>query len=421
MTRSVQSRGALGVVGLAICSLVVVLAAGSPAAGTTAALARGEKLTWTHAARGVHPPISDPAVAVRGDGTPLLAWIAADGDVNHLWVVAPGVKDAQPVRVNPPDLTVDALHQAPSIVTGGDDEVYVSWSSAKAKPEGAMFASDLRLSRSLDGGKTFAAPLRLNDDRPISHTFDGLARTADGDLVVGWIDSRDGWEKAGTYVARVGERGGKVVSTAQVGAETCVCCRVAVGAGDDGRAAVLWRKDFPGKVRDMVLALSTDDGATFAPATRVYDDGWVMPSCPHRGGAVGVDGSGRVHVAWYTEGTKERPGLFYASTADGKTFTAPQRLDQSEGSIPDHVGLAVQKDGTILVVWEDSTAVRRRVLARVSRDGGKTFAPPEQLSTAVKAWAPAVATSPDGGFVVAWNEEEFPATRSVLLPVKPGA
>src|SRR5690606_33023624 len=102
-------------------------------------------------------------------------------------------------------------------------------------------------------------------------------------------------------------------------------------------------------------------------------------------------------------------------------FTAPQRLDQSEGSIPDHVGLAVQKDGTILVVWEDSTAVRRRVLARVSRDGGKTFAPPEQLSTAVKAWAPAVATSPDGGFVVAWNEEEFPATRSVLLPVKPGA
>lgn len=405
----------------ALLSCVAVLAAGSPAAGADATLVRGERLAWTHSAKGTHPAISDPAVAVRADGTPLLAWIAAAGDVNHLWVVAPGVKDAKPVRVDPPELAVDALHQAPAIVAGGADEVFVSWSSSKPKPEGAMFASDLRLSRSLDGGKTFAAPLRINDDRPISHTFDGLAREADGDLVLGWIDSRDGWEKAGTYVARVGERGSKIVSTVQVGSETCVCCRVAVGAGGRERAAVLWRKDFPGKIRDMVLALSSDDGATFAPATRVNEDRWEMPACPHRGGGVGVDAQGRVHVAWYTEGTDGKPALFHASSDDGKTFTAPQRLDASAGSIPDHVGLAVQPDGTLLVVWEDSTAVRRRVLARVSRDGGKSFAPIEQLSTAVKSYAPAVTTMPGGGFVVAWNEEEFPVTRTVLLPVTPPA
>ena len=402
---------------LAIVSCALVLAAGSPAAGTGGGLVRGERSTWTHASRGTHPAISDPAVAVRSDGVPLLAWIAAEGDVNQLYVVAPGEKDAKPVRVNPPGLAVDAIHQAPAIVAGTAGDVFVSWSSSKPKPEGAMFASDLRLSRSLDGAKSFEPPLRVNDDRPISHTFDGLALEPDGDLLLGWIDSRDGWEKAGTYVARVAERGSKVASAAQVGTETCVCCRVAVGAGGAKRAAVLWRKDFPGKVRDMVLATSDDAGATFAPAARVNEDLWEMPACPHRGGGVGVDRTGRVHVAWYTEGKEEQPGLFYASSADGKSFSAPLRLDRSTGSIPDHVGLAVEPGGSVLVVWEDATAVRRRVLARLSTDGGKTFGATEQLSTAVKAYAPAVAVRPSGGFVVAWTEEEFPVTRSVVLPV----
>lgn len=406
---------------LVLLSCILVVPAARAAAGPEARVVRGAPLAWTHTSRGTHPPISDPAVAVRSDGTVLLAWIAADGDVNHLWVVAPGEKDTQPVRVNPPDLTVDALHQSPAIVTGDAGEVFVSWSSAKPKPEGTLFASDLRLSRSIDGGRTFAPPLRINDDRPISHSFDGLARESSGDLVLGWIDARAGWGKAGTYVARVGERGGKVLSTAQVGTETCVCCRVAVGAGGERRAAVLWRKDFPGEVRDMMLALSSDDGATFAPAARVHDDGWVMPACPHRGGGVGIDGRGRVHAAWYTERADGRPGLFYVSSDDGRRFTAPQRIDASDGSIPDHVAIAVQPDGTVLVVWEDSTAVRRRVLARASRDGGATFGDIEQLSTAMKAWAPSVAIAPDGGFVVAWNEEAFPVTRSAAVRVQVAA
>jgi len=407
-------------IGLATLSCATLLAAGSPAAGADGALIRGTRLAWTHSSRGTHPPISDPAVAVRADGVPLLAWIAAEGDVNHLYVVAPGDKDAMPVRVDPPELAVDALHQAPAIVAGAAGDVFVSWSSSKPKPEGAMFASDLRLSRSLDGGRSFAPPLRVNQDRPIAHSFDGLALEQDGDVLLAWIDSRDGWEKAGTYVARIGERGGKVESTAQVGAETCVCCRVAVGAGGANgsqRSAVLWRKDFPGKIRDMVLAVSADDGASFAPAERVHEDLWEMPACPHRGGGVGVDATGRVHAAWYSEGKNEQPGLFVASSADGQQFGAPLRIDQSSGSIPDHVGLAVEPNGAVLVVWEDSTAVRRRVLSRLSIDGGKTFGAIDQLSTAVKAYAPAVAVAPGGGFVVAWNEEEFPVTRTVVQPL----
>jgi len=50
--------------------------------------------------------------------------------------------------VNPHDLSVEALHHSPLVAVGREGEVYVSWSSAKTKPPGALFASDLRLSRS---------------------------------------------------------------------------------------------------------------------------------------------------------------------------------------------------------------------------------------------------------------------------------
>ena len=100
--------------------------------------------------------------------------------------------DGAPVRVNPAGTSVDSLHQAPGLAVGPGGEVYVTWSSSKPKPEGVLFASDLFLSRSLDGGRTFEAPLRVNDDRPISHSFEDLAVTPDGTVLVGWIDSRDG-------------------------------------------------------------------------------------------------------------------------------------------------------------------------------------------------------------------------------------
>ena len=99
-------------------------------------------------------------------------------------------------------------------------------------------------------------------------------------------------------------------------------------------------------------------------------------------------------------------------------MSKPIRIDESAGSIPDHVRVAVDARGTILVVWEDSTAVRRRVLARASVDGGATFSPPQTLSKAMKAHSPALAPRLPDGFVVAWHEEEFPAFKTVAQDLR---
>jgi hypothetical protein len=414
MRHAVAEGGRHGARALLVAALFAVAPGEATAAGGVTLGPRGE---LTHAAKGHEVHVSGPALAVAPDGVSLIAWAAQEGHVNHLYVAR---MDGERVatRVNPPDLTVDALHHPPRLAVGPGGEVYLSWSSAKPKPDGALFASDLRLSRSEDGGRTFTGHLRVNEDRPISHSFDGLAVAADGTVLVSWLDSRAGGPNARTYLARVADRGTRVDGIVEIGADTCVCCRVDVAAGPKDGVAILWRKVFPGDIRDMVLSASRDGGRTFSDPLLVHDDRWHIPACPHRGGALGVDARGRTYASWYTEGRDARPDLYFATSDDGRRFGRRRRLHTSATSIPDHARMAVGRDGRAAVVWEDSTAVRRRILLRFTVDGGRTLSPIRTLSTAIKAWEPDIVVGRDGTFVVAWHEARFPSVTTVVHPVR---
>ena len=80
--------------------------------------------------------------------------------------------------------------------------------------------------------------------------------------------------------------------------------------------------------------------------------------------------------------------------------------------------MAVDRDGRAVVVWDDSTAVRRRILLRYTVDGGRTLSPIHTLSTAIRAWDPDIVVGRDGTFVVAWHEARFPSVTTVVQPVR---
>ena len=395
----------------------------APAAESAAApeLVLGPRLDLKHPGKGHEIHLSGVAVAAAPDGGALVTWGTEEGPANQIYVARLGAGEAKPVRVNPDELSMEALHHPPRLVVAPRGEIYLSWSSAKPIPEGTLFASDLRLSRSVDGGKTFVGHLRVNEDRPISHSFDGLAVASDGTVLVSWLDSRAGGPNAGTNVARVVDGGTRVDAITRVGEDACVCCRLDAAAGPRETVAIVWRKVFPGDIRDMVLSASRDGGRTFGEASLVSADRWRITACPHRGGSVGMDGRGRIYVTWYTEGTQARPDLYFATSEDGRTFGSKRRLHTSATSIPDHARMAVSQDGRAVIVWEDSTAVRRRILLRYTTDGGRTLSAIQPLSTAIKAWEPDVAVAPDGSFLVAWHEEQFPSIRTVVQPIRLGA
>ncbi|HEX6536055.1 MAG TPA: sialidase family protein, partial [Gemmatimonadaceae bacterium] len=84
---------------------------------------------------------------------------------------------------------------------------------------------------------------------------------------------------------------------------------------------------------------------------------------------------GAVYVAWTEFRRNESVILFARSTDGARTFGAPVVLSDRPGSPKDSVGaaegtdVAVAPDGTVYVVWSDSTGI----LMDRSTDGGRTF------------------------------------------------
>ncbi|MGC4098145.1 MAG: sialidase family protein [Nitrospira sp.] len=362
--------------------------------------------------------LSPPAIQFDKSGTLNAAWFEQQGEtvaLKTVQVVEGKNLATETIQVNPKNLASVALHQAPGLAVGADGQVVVTWSTAQASA--APFASDLRLARSQDGGRTFAPPILVNDDgQPISHTFENLLMDGHGNIFLAWLDNRNKSQSGSGTLFGCSRDGGKsIAANVPVDDMACPCCRPMVAQAPDDSIWVAWRKTFAGNVRDVVLAKSVDQGRSFSAPIRVREDGWVFLACPHRGPSVAFDQSGRLYVGWYTEGTNEQPQLFISVSDDqGKTFSAPVSLHTSPTSLPDQLRMAVHPDGAVIAVWEEITGVRKRTVMRVSRDRGQTFGPVQTLSEGATAEYPTVAIHESGAIALAWTEHAWPNNRIVV-------
>jgi hypothetical protein len=378
----------------------------------------GQKFVTEHKVKN----LVGPSVQVDERGQVSLAWMEEDKDVRSVLYARstePGGPMGMPVRINRPEETAYWRQEAPALVVQGED-VFVTWGMAhsKATPQQPL-ATELRLSRSMDGGLTFRPSVLVNDDPGvIQHTFDALHRDADGRLHLSWIDGREGKKEPGTYGARSLDQGQTVTKNVKIDEGTCVCCRTAVTSGPEGMVYVAWRKIFPGNVRETVVARSADHGETFEAPVIVGHDQWVFSACPHRPASMGVDRQGRLYVVWYTEGTDEVPAVYLAYSDDrGKSFSAKNKLNVAKNTFPDHPQIAVDPEGRLVVVWEEQGPVKRDVVMSVSTDRGGTFTPPQKMNEK-KSQAPVVAVNAQGLFAMAWMEHGMPGHKIVTQTLR---
>lgn len=391
---------------------------------------------------------SNPTVAAGADGSRFVAWVGLEGGAGNVYLArAQGSAFGPAVRVN--HLPGDAAphEQAPAQVAAGPDgAVYVVWQNNR-KVAGRRFpASDLRLARSTDGGRTFEPAVTVNDDAggmPSSHTFHNIVVAKDGTVWVSWLDSRvrdaerarrhphprpataapasaapakpagdatrpmhghgggmaeDPTLPGGEVRVAKSTDGGRTFGPSMVvDGEVCPCCRTSLATGADGSVYVSWRKVYEGDVRDVVVARLAPGAAAFGAPVRVHADGWVFPGCPHAGPSLAVDARGRLHVAWYT-GKEDRQGLWHAVSADGgRTFGAPTALLTGKWVPPSQVALAA--DGpSVWATWDDRRTAQGPVtLARI--DGGEV----EVVTRERTGRSPALASG-GRGVLLAWYE-----------------
>lgn len=285
------------------------------------------------------------------------------------------------VAVNPEAEAVagDGENRPKIAVRGG--VVYVAYTQALDQP----MTGNIRFARSLDGGKTFSAPITVNDDRQvISHRFEAMGVNGAGQVFLAWLDKRDlaaakakgeKYSGAAVYYAVSDDRGASFRSNVKLADHSCECCRVALAVDWDGVPVAFWRHVFDGNVRDHALAKL--DGKS-APV-RASRDNWQVDACPHHGPAISIDPDGAYHLVWFANGSAG-PGLFYAHSLDGgKSFSTPLAFGNGDAQAA-HPHVLGTAEG-VFVAWKEFDGRQSRVQLMQSTDGGASWSPPRVVAT----------------------------------------
>ncbi len=305
-------------------------------------------------------------------------------------------------------------------------QVIVAWN---AKDRG----TEIKIARSLDFGRTFAAPMSLQAPGAAGDRgWHALTVDASGVAHVAWLDHRglaeapahaggkagapaghgthddaalDGVAMAMKSRLHVATVGATATSEQRLAPGVCYCCKTALVPTRLGILAA-WRHVYDGNMRDIAFALLGSTGAA-APPARISADGWSINGCPDDGPALAVDATDRVHAVWPTviPGAEPIGALFYASKATAATsFGARQRVTTLGAPKPSHPQVAVDRGGHVFLAWDEILGGVRTAGwsdGPASTDGGLRTGAPVRLSADGPSQYPVMAPLARG-VVVAW-------------------
>jgi hypothetical protein len=261
------------------------------------------------------------------------------------WSASRVIVEGVPFLVNVADF--------PSMTVAGDGTLWSHW--LERDSEG--FGYGVRVSRSDDGGASWAPSWVPHEDRSAAeHGFVSLLPVG-RELGVVWLDGRGFAEGPGggappletALYFRVGDGLGSASGEVTLDGRVCDCCQTDVAQTSEG-AILVYRDRGPAEIRD--IRSMRFDGNSWTDGGLVHEDGWETGACPVNGPAVAAEGR-RVVVAWFTA-ARGAPRVYVGFSDDGgRAFDAPVRVD--EGAPAGRVDVAMLTDGTALVSWVERT------------------------------------------------------------------
>ena len=307
------------------------------------------------------------------NGKLLLAW-TANGVVSVARSDDLGKTFSSAIKIAEHGKSLDAGADArPQIVSDNQGNVFLAYAFFKD----SNWNAQINTARSTDGGNTFSAPTSLVQDSS-SQRFPSVLLRPDNSIFIAWIDKRlvaaakqGGSKRLGGSIAySFSNNGGNTFQPEQFANEnSCECCRIGAGIDLQQQPVIAYRAIFPGGIRDQASQVISAKGAE--PIRRVADDEWKTDACPHHGPSIAVSGTGKFHVAWYTQGSK-RSGVFYANSSNqGMTYSKPVRIGAEGANVSRPYLLALGQQ--VWMVWKEFDGSNSSVYLKQSRDDGKTW------------------------------------------------
>lgn len=357
------------------------------------------------------------APAAPGSGQPNLA-AGADGKLYLSWI-EPGQDAGHSLRFS--TFSGTGWSRPRTIATGAD--WFVNWAdipSMEALKDGTLaahwlvkggtgtYAYDVWISLSHDGGETWRDPVRLHrDGTATEHGFVSMLPATEQSFGVFWLDGREtGHEGPMTLRHASVDRDGVVGPESVVDDSVCDCCPTDASLTDDGGLLVAYRDRTPSEIRDIRMMRLGE--RAWSTSVAVHADRWLLPGCPVNGPAVASAGD-HVACAWFTAPEKTKRFVRVAFSSDGgRTFAPP--VEVSGPSPLGRVDTVLLEDGSALVSWleerDDAAAV---LLRRVYPSGELT--PTHQAAVTSNSRSSGLSRLARSGdsIVLAWTEAGDPS------------
>ena len=374
---------------------------------------------------------AEPALAVARDGSVYVAWVNHEperrADVTFARLAKDGHIEGAPVRVNPQAGTATAWRgDPPTLAIAPDNTIFVGWTGRVESDEG--HATNIYLSASRDQGRTFATPVKVNDDaKPSDHGLHSLAVGTNNRIYLAWLDDRNApalpmdkknsgkghhMESNRELFMASSNDGGQTFSTNERAAtDVCPCCKTALAVNAEGRVYVSWRQVLPGDFRHVAVSSTVDEGKHFTTPTIVSDDHWVLNGCPVSGPALSLLPDGEVQVLWYSAGQNGETGLYSATSKDHGAAFGPRLL--VAGGATQGSPVLISGGNGFAAVWEGKVNNKAQVMSAALKENTRNdFA-------VVEGESPAAVNSGERS-IIAYVSRDTPSGTIRVVSVRQG-
>lgn len=366
------------------------------------------------------------------------------------WIGAIALTFLLRAHAAPIDLAAPGRANATPSIAAAGDLVAIAWSAST--PEGA---TDIYAAVSRDAGRTFGAPVRVNDvggdarvsgEQPPRIAIVGGANAGrssalePASIAVVWTAKSGG----GTTLkqARSTDGGRSFARTTLVPGANAGGNRgwQAIAVDGAGRVDVVWL-DHRELANDASMATShhehgaanaKPDGVAMAQKSKLYFgslDGTLAPRAITGGvcycckTALATGPNGALYAAWrHVYPGNFRDMAFTVSRDNGKTFAPPIRVSEDkwmlEGCPDDGPAMTVDGGSRVHIVWptllSESGGDPTIALFYASSADGRHFTVRERIPTEGMPHHPQIAMAADGSMTAAWDEN-MKGTRRVVI------
>lgn len=241
------------------------------------------------------------------------------------------------------------------------------------KSDTAKFTYDVKITSSLDAGKTWSTSKILHDDSvKAEHGFASIIPYKD-QFFVTWLDGRKtatGEEHSGheghhgemTLRGAFIDKNGKKINECELDGRICDCCQTTAAITNDG-PVVVYRDRSDDEVRDMSIVRFVNDKWT-EPKT-IHADNWQIKACPVNGPRVDAINND-LAIAWFSMKDKKGEVKVVFSRDGGATFSKAIKID--EGNTIGRVDVVMLDSSSAFVSWMEGGSIKA---VKVHEDGTK--------------------------------------------------